>query len=234
MTSIIGALATFQDRIGIVEDTINSLVNQVDLLMIYCNDEPSFQNARKCLYGNVKKYRGQNLTDRGKFYWCKELAGTDTIYMTFDDDLIYPYNYVETTIKWLSYYQNKAIISYHGKQLIARNINSFYQRMDSVQERFDYRCLDFVKDNQRVDIIGTGCMAWHLDYFCPEFMQYDKMADIQISIQAKNEGKTLIVCQHLPEWIKYNKKMKGKYTIWDEFKTTPDKIQTKLINDNWK
>ena len=230
----IGALATFKDRIGIVEDTINSLIDQLDLLLIYCNDEESYHSARRTLAGNVKKFRGVNITDRGKFFFCKELKGLDHVYFSMDDDLIYPKDYVSETLKSLQKYNQKAIVSYHGKKLIERGVKSYYAKLSDRQYRNDYRVLDRVTDDVAVDIVGAGCTAFNLQYFCPEDLKEDMMTDIEVSCMAERENKKRIVLKHRQGWVIENPKMVNKWTIWKHFQKTSDFRQTQLLNETFK
>ena len=230
----IGVITTFADRLGIVEDTINSVAEQLDLLLIYCNDAISYELGRLTKLGHVKKYFGANITDRGKFYFCKEFKNTDNVYFTFDDDIIFAPDYVEKTLAELERYNYKAIVSYHGKKLITRPIDKYYRPMTDAEERHDYKCLGSVMENKEVDIIGTGCMAFHLDYFCPTDLREDMMADIEVSALAFRQGKRCIVLAHPHGFIRYNGKMGNKWTIWDEYQTRDDKKQVELINKTWK
>jgi len=233
--AIIAALATFRDRIGIVNQTILSLVDQVDLLLIYCNDEEGYHAARKISKsGTVKTYWGENITDRGKFHFCKELKDTDNVYFACDDDLIYPPDYVSHTLERLVHYKREAIVSYHGKKLVDRNLASYYARLSTKQKIYDYRVLYNVADDHEVDLIGCGCMAFDLRYFCPESLQEDMMTDIEVSCLAEKQGKKRMVLEHQAGWVRYNDQMQGKWTIWDHFQKHSDKVQTDLINQTFQ
>lgn len=226
----IGGLATFADRIGIVEATVHSLIGQIDLLMIYCNDEPSFHNARRITPdGTVKTFRGPDVTDRGKFHFCSQLKGTDHYYLTFDDDLIYPPDYVEHTVGELNKLNDQAIVSYHGKKLV-EPMQKYYAGLTERQDRAAYRVLYNVKGDHDVDMVGTGCMAFRLDYFCPENLREDMMADLEVSILAKEQGKRMVVLDHRGGWVRYHPAMATKWTIWDHYQQEDDSKQTILVN----
>lgn len=225
----IGALATFADRIGIVDETVRSLENQLDLLMIYCNDDPSYRHARHITTsGNVKTFNGPNLTDRGKFHFCKELKGLDHVYFSFDDDLIYPPDYVQTMLIALATYGNQAIVSHHGKNVTCK-IDKYYRSQTDEEDRRSYRVLGTVIGSHEVNIIGTGCMAFDLRYFCPEDLQEDMMADIEVSVQARD--KRMIVLPHLKGWVRYHPAMAGRWTVWDHFQKNNDQTQTNMVNN---
>ena len=229
----IGALATFHDRIGIVDDTIKSLHDQLDLLMIYCNDQESY-DALVIRYENVKKFHGPDINDRGKFAWCGMLKNSDNIYFTFDDDLIYPPDYVQKTLSELNKYGNRAVVGYHGKKLLDRNIKRYYVDPTEREKRYNYAVLYGVPENQVADIMGTGCMAFDLRYFCPDPLKEDMMTDIEVSCMAEYQKKNRIVIAHPPGWVTYNQKMKGRWTVWNHFQTESDKRQVELLNQYFK
>jgi hypothetical protein len=192
--------------------------------MVYCNDFESYKSARNTSAGNLKRFYGDNITDRGKFFFCKELQGTDHTYFTFDDDLLYPPNYVEHTLKQMEKHPG-AVVSYHGKRF--NSVDKYYRPLSEAEQREDFRCLGDVETDQRVNILGTGCMAFRLRDFCPTDLREDMMADLEVSNAAKHLP--LIVLAHQRWWINYNPKMKGKWTIWDEFQTRSDDRQVEYL-----
>jgi hypothetical protein len=76
---IVVGMATFAGREKAVERAMQSLVNQVDEIILYDNEV------------------NPNLYDNGKFYGLK-LQRKPCYYFTADDDLIYPSNFVQTMI----------------------------------------------------------------------------------------------------------------------------------------
>jgi len=146
--------------------------------------------------------------------------------------LIYPPNYVSNTVKQLAKYDNKAIVSYHGKIMLER-INKYYRQQTNNEERLSYRVLGNVLNDVEVDILGMGCVAFDLRYFAPIDLVEDMMTDIEVSCMAKRKDKRMVVLSHSEGWVRYNHKMLGKWTIWDHFQHTHDGLQTKMINETF-
>ncbi len=91
MPNVVAGMATIRGREELRAIAINSLVDQVDSLIVSNGDE---------------------LGDQAKFLGC-EHAPADTIWLAVDDDLIYPPDYVETILAGLDRYPG-CIVSFHG------------------------------------------------------------------------------------------------------------------------
>jgi hypothetical protein len=223
----IGGMATFKDRIGIVNDAIRTIAPQIDLLMIYCNDTESY-DALTQLPSNVKKYSGENITDRGKFYFCYSLVGSDNIYFTFDDDLIYPTDYVDRTKSGV--HMHNCIVGHHGKRFMGDKIISTYTKPTPEEHKFHVAFDWGNKLDLNVDVIGSGCMAFDLRYFCPEELKENLMADIEICCMAKKLNLKMVALSHPHKWIQQNIKMQNKWSIYEHFITNIDVKQTEMVN----
>lgn len=90
-TEIWAGMATMTGRESIRSMAVNSILPQVDRVVIANGDE-----------------RG----DQAKFLGC-EHAPDDTIWVGLDDDLIYPPDYIDTLIAGLERYPD-SIVSFHG------------------------------------------------------------------------------------------------------------------------
>lgn len=91
MTEIWAGMATVTGREDLRSMAVNSILPQVDRLIVANGDE-----------------RG----DQVKFLGC-EHAPQDTVWVGLDDDLIYPPDYAETLIEGLERYPD-SIVSFHG------------------------------------------------------------------------------------------------------------------------
>ena len=87
-------LATIKSRRYTLQGVIDSLKDQVDTVRVYANDYvPEVKDA--------EVYTGEDYTDNSKFYWLPKSEG---IYLSCDDDLIYPPDYVETILEGMRKY----------------------------------------------------------------------------------------------------------------------------------
>lgn len=224
----IGGMATFKGRIDIISDAIRSLAPQIDQLFIYCNDEESY-NALKNYPKNVKKYLGENITDRGKFCFCEWYKGNDIVYFTVDDDLIYPIDYVKKTLMGLRRHDYKTIVGHHGKKFMGDHLINYYADLSPEQKKFSYVFDRIINDDYPVDLLGTGCMAFNIKYFTPDELIYDIMTDIEICCMAKRLDKKMVVLKHGHEWIQSNSKAEGIWSVYNHCRTNGCDKQTELI-----
>lgn len=223
---IIATMATFKLRIDSLQDSINSIINQVDELRIYLNDYddiPSFLIKNKIKVFLGKECDG-NIKAKGKFYKCDDFVG---YHVSIDDDLIYPENYIEIYLKKMIEYDNKVILTSLGK--IAKPKSSNYYNDNLFCYHFQRETLH----DYSVNMGGTGVMMYHTDIFKPS---YDKILnggyiDLFIGIQALEQRIPIISIKHKPNWICFNEKENKRLnsTLFEEGKKNY-KEQTNIMN----
>ena len=172
------SLASMPSRVNALERTIESLIKQTDTINIYLNGFnkiPDFIKQKKINYYMSQNYK--DLGDIGKFYWAHQING---YHFTCDDDIIYPKNYIENTIKKLEKY--KGFVSYHGAILI-EPIKSYYDC------RKVYHFEKKVLKDQKVHVLGTGVMAYDADEIKLHHRMFKQknMTDLYIAIFAKKQ-----------------------------------------------
>jgi hypothetical protein len=207
-------------RIDSLEKAIKSIYHQCDVINVALNDNHS--NIPLFLYDTkINLFLTDNsLGDAFKFI---NLKNQDGYFFTIDDDLIYPSNYVSETIKKCLEFDNKKVVTYHGRSFKSFPISSYYR---SANER--YSCLENVKNDTLVQFGGTGVMCFHTSLFkLPiEYFQFSNMADIWIGKYCM-ENKIEIIClKHLKGYIQY---IPQKTTIYD-VESKNDFIQTQVVN----
>lgn len=176
MKSIVG-LATFEGREKSLQDTIESLKNQVDEIYIYDN--------------SIKK----DIKDNGKFYGLTKIT-EPCYYFTCDDDIIYPQNYVETMIDSIETFN--CIVTHHGKII---NEGDYFKSIE--QYHFSVRNLE----ERKLDVAGTAVTAFRTDYFNPKDIINSEdffVSDLLFAIEAIKQNKNIIHLQHSTNWIKQN------------------------------
>jgi len=195
---IICGIATIESRILHLEETINSIIDQVDKLIVYQNGYkellPFLENEKIEIISSLDT--NIDMGDAGKFFKVNEYK--NCYYISIDDDLIYPEKYVENIINYLKLYNNDCIVTYHGRNF-PKDATSYYR---NAKERF--RCLDNVIGNHEVQFGGTGVMAFYtnrvnigFDYF-----KIANMADIWMGLYAKENSIKIMVLAHNKGWIK--------------------------------
>jgi glycosyltransferase involved in cell wall biosynthesis len=173
----IAVIATTGNRKEELKRAVSSLVDQVDELLIYDNS------------------KNPDLTDNAKFYYL-QFQKDPVYYITADDKIIYPPNYVETLKKAIDKHQ--CVCTFHGRLLV--DGPKYYNGRHIV---FHY--LQDVPSSVRVDVPGTGVMGFRTDHFNPENLyksEYKRMSDLTFALEAKRAGVKIICLKHERNWLK--------------------------------
>jgi len=212
-------IASIPEREEILEIVVDSLREQAQQINVMLNNYLKTPDFLKRSWINVK-HLDNSKGDGAKFYGLSEAQG---YVFTCDDDLIYPENYVELTVNELKKYENRVILSHHGRIMQEKPVrNSYTDRKAAFHWNVEQL------HATELSIGGTGVMCWHSDHFFPD---YDKitiknMADIWIAKFAKEQGVKIMLCPHPDQWIEY---LHPKDTIWNRDYPNPGK-QTDLYN----
>ena len=221
---IICGVATIESRSSALFDMVNSILNQVDKLIIYQNGYKKindFLNHEKIeVISSIDT--GSDMGDAGKYYCVDNYD--NCYYLSLDDDLIYPPDYVENLIQGLNYYNNEVILSYHGRTL-KPDAHCYYK---DYQEYF--RCLGALKEDRFVHFGGTGVMGFHTSAFNVKYEMLKKanMADIWIGLLARKQLLPIVVRKHAIGWIKCNDKVNLNETIYKKYEHNHG-FQNKLL-----
>jgi hypothetical protein len=256
---IIATMATYKPRlIKIVWDAAESLLPQVDKLYINVNPTPALDGLDTHLMQSAeleleKKYPGKlvvnymkkDLGDLAKFYPFKELGkskimlGADNLYLTCDDDLIYPADYVAVAIMQYQVLHSD-VVSFGGKQLkgmFHTPKGKSYREM--VAERIS--CFEGTDNAMHIDLPLSGVSVFKggklTQALAQVGMEYKNKADVALGQAVADIGGKCSTAKFTPQWIKYNGRMAGRPTIWDtmnqnkafeaELVALVDKLRTK-------
>lgn len=220
----IACIATVEGREKLLNNTIKSLKGQVDeIFVIYRGTRLISTDVNYEIHDNSKG-------DAAKFYkYCQDKNYSD-VWFFCDDDLLYPSDYIEKSLKHLEKYP-KSILSYHGRTIKLRPVESYY-RFSRIQS---FRCLHEVNNYEHIGVngtLGTGVMFFNsgvieLNY---EDFKYPNMADIWMAKFAIEKGVKMVVCPHKADWIidqdPYGYISQG---IFREHQFS-DELQTKVYN----
>jgi len=208
------------NRIDSLVKSLESIIDQCDIINVSLNSHDG--DIPEILYHDkVNLILSDNsLGDAMKFYMLDKSNG---YYLTIDDDLIYPPNYVEHMIAKCKEYGNTRVMTLHGRNFSSFPIASYYR---SATER--YACLNTVNKNVIVQFGGTGVMCFHTDLFKLPigYFIYPNMADVWIGKYCM-ENKIEILCvKHDSGYIKY---INQNNTIFDT-ESKRDHLQTIVAN----
>ena len=219
------SLATMKEREESLKQVVKTLLPQTDKLNIYLHGYdvvPSFLKNKK-INVVLEKDEGDR-KDNDKFFFMKDIKSG--YHIICDDDLIYPQDFIKRLIRNCKKYGNKVVVGYHGRVFDRLPIATYYG--DSI----GYPCLDTVKEDTAVDIIGTGCLCYHsnlkikIDYTLLESF----MSDIHFSLYCKKNNIPMIVLKHEKGYITHFP-IDYEKTIWAE-QVNNDYTQTSYINNN--
>ncbi len=228
------AIASIPERIALLQKVVTALRPQVDTLRVYLNN---FESIPDFLFPHEGLLATQAMGDigaEGKFYWFDK--ETYDYYLTADDDLLYPSNYVETLIKEFEARHRKAIIGVHGF-VFDTPIESYNQ---SRKER--YKCTRKLSKPQPVHVLGTATTIFHPETIQLSMSNFPRrnMVDLQLAITAQQQQVPLVVIPREANWIQEledpSNPVSGS-SIWksvknDNGKTKADIARTEI--SEWK
>lgn len=207
-------------RIDSLIRSLKSIYDQCDVINVCLNNHegniPAYLLSPKINLTLTDNSKG----DAFKFLYLEE---SDGYYLTIDDDLIYPPNYVDYMISKSKEYRDKKIITLHGRSFSKFPIQSYYR---SATER--YQCLGEVNKDTKVQFGGTGVMCFHTSLLKISInnFYYPNMADVWIGKFAQQSGVEIICVSHK---VGYIREIPQKITIYGT-ESKDDTKQTNVVN----
>lgn len=186
-------IASIPQRVNCLEQTINSLIDQVDGLGVFLD---KYDYVPKFLKGNNKvTYKmssdfSREIGDAGKFYWVDDFDG---YYFTCDDDLIYPKDFVERIVKRIKFYNYPIVVGWHGSLILEPFANYYDKDSRRVFSFGGPRPYD-----TPIHILGTGCMGFHTKHIKVSFKDFKtpNMADIYFAVLGQDQKVPFVVIEH--------------------------------------
>jgi hypothetical protein len=230
---IIVGMATIPGRERQCVMAINSLLPYVDEVHLCINGFGKTEGLNLATaigpYRKVKiKATDNSLGDGFKFSYLKKAAKRGAYFLSCDDDLIYPPDYVSKMLQRIEHYGRKDVLCVHGKTL-PQNVPSFYRG-----HRVMHHTTSAVKKDQVVNCAGTGCTAFHtsaIDFGIDDIEQ-PNMADIWFAKAAARQGVRLISINRPANWLKIQELEPGT-TIYEQ-ENKADQRQTEAWNGIWE
>jgi hypothetical protein len=211
------------NRIDSLVKSLESIIDQCDIINVSLNSHDG--DIPEILYHDkVNLMLSDNsLGDAMKFYTLDKSNG---YYLTIDDDLVYPPNYVEYMIAKCKEYGNTKVITLHGRNFNVFPIKSYYAK---ASER--YSCFNHVGKNVSVQFGGTGVMCFHTDLIkLPiRYFKYPNMADIWIGKHCYENKIDILCVRHESGYINY---IPQRTTIYD-VESRNDILQTLVANSTF-
>lgn len=197
------SIATTGNRPNQLAYTLESLKGQADEIRVYDNS------------------RFIDYTDNAKFYPLQFIE-EPVYFLTCDDDLIYPPNYVNNTKMCIDWFGS--IVSWHGRILKPDQLTYYGGNHEGVQHWKP------VTEAIRLDVAGTGCTGFRTDYFNPSLIycsKFQRMSDLVFSLEAWREGKQII---SPPKRLDYIREQEVENSIFATESKTDQKDQIWHMN----
>lgn len=145
----------------------------------------------------------------------------DGIFMTFDDDIVYPGNYAERLKKEIEKAERKSVIGFHGIWFNRFPVtNYFFQRKL-------YQYFNIVTVDQHVHVIGTGCCGFYVgtlrkagfsfSYF-EKFKEHGNFNDMTFAQFLREKRIPMIVVTHQAQWMKIYPESQDEHALWKQAK----------------
>lgn len=210
MPNKIGGMATIPERIESLQQVLESVSKQVDILYLYLNNYtvvPSFIAKFNNVYPILGKDYYGDLNATGKMIYL-DLLESDSYCFTFDDDVIYPDNYISYLTDVISSFNNKVALAVHGS-ITADHASWYYER------HHIFYGGDKLHQHMAINLAGSGCFAYHSSAVKMQFDAFlEKVfVDLNISLSCLQQNVPLLAVKRDENWLTFIKH-KG---LWHKF-----------------
>lgn len=218
-------MATLPGRAGIAKQAVASILPQVDELQIVLNNFSGVDVID--LFGvgkNIRLVDHDNTGADGSRFINIDLCPPGYV-LVFDDDIIYPADYVATLIA--AHKKYGGMVCPMGKILKKRPIQSYYK--DTL---ISLRTFDAVPSDTPVQVPGACGILWHnsevkistKDMLIPN-------SDLCLAKYAKDNGIRCTVVKHKADWLTnlWTGEVTREESIYGKYRRN-DSIQTDFVN----
>lgn len=213
---VIIGMACLPDRYKETVKAVESLVKQCDQIYPIVNQKGEQRDVVKLqdklveltgwcgignnIKGDAEKFRG--LMEHRAFLQANN-RNPEFYYLTCDDDIIYPWDYVGWMIQGIEEHNQDALCSFHGREI---DINKNH-RIPSYHKCYKkrYHCGNETTAGGKIHIPGTGVGGFHSSLF-PTLSIKDfktaNMADLWLGKYCNDRHIPVHCLPHKMEWIK--------------------------------
>lgn len=169
---------------------------------------------------------GRDYGDAGKFHALNRVADNRVgYYLTVDDDIVYPPDYVERIVQKIELYGRRAAISWHGMRIPHKGkINRYFR--DRVVVGL---CRKSLNRDAFAHVVGTGVLGFHSSTLEVSLDAFENgyMADVWFA--------TICNAQQIPRLVSAHPAMKilgvPTPTLFHQYKDK-DAVHTRVIRQN--
>lgn len=193
---IVAGMATMPTRLESLQQSLPNILAQVDKLFLFLDkfDEvpdfiqhPKITQLRSQEIGDLRangKLLGLNYVEESSYYFC------------FDDDIIYPQDYVLRMTNQLRRMSVPAVIGVHAS-ILSDHFESYVKdRQVIARSRPLWR-------NRRVDVLGTDSVAFRTQDLKFNVMEWTKtnMVDLHFALECAKRGLPRVSVRRKKRWL---------------------------------
>lgn len=222
LTPVVAGIATIPGRLDKFRSVVSAILPQVDHLYVYLNDfvsVPSFL----CVEG-VTVFRSQDFgdwRDNSKFFGLYCLEG-DAFYLTVDDDIFYPDDYVKSLVDASSRHGNRAVVGYHGV-IYGAGSGAF-------RDRATFHFEEALRNDMPVNVLGTGTSIFHTQLYRPDPLGFSQcgMVDLLVGSSLQSLNIPMIAVARDAGQLMGMPHEKSSFTLFEETKVR-DSVHDQFI-----
>jgi hypothetical protein len=194
----VASIATMPTRIKGFEKALNSMLPQVDRVFVYLDNfdtVPAFlKGHRKIEFFRMEELGNFHASSR--FLALGRLARPSIVFL-FDDDIIYPSNYVSKLVSVLAETRGRAIVGVHGRIFMPPHASY-------VEDAIFYHFADKLRQHLHVHELGAGTCAFISSLFDFDVAQWPDhgMDDILFSTEAQKRLIPRVAIRRPLGWLK--------------------------------
>ena len=225
-------LCSIPERSAYLLGVIQRLENQVDGIIVYLDkytEVPKELSEHKKVHVLRSQHYTVDFRDHAKFLLYNEMKRKHPsfYYVTCDDDIVYPYDYVRTLLTQLDKYENRIAVGVHG--VICPEVPEHYYR----ERLATYLFSKSLPQSKLVNVLGTGTVAFHSSLFeslDPYTWGSGGMADIFFALAGQEQRVPFVSVSRRSGWLKA---LTSDVTLWGEFQRKEALIFEQLRRRKW-
>lgn len=195
---IVAGMATVAGNEIALRATVMSLLPQVDCLYVYLN---GFTEAPGFIADHPKIRHfidtdGSRYGDAGKFWGLDQVE--DAVYITCDDDIIYPDDFVARSVGELAQLRGQAVVGVHGA-IILQPSKGYYRDRGRAVLHFERA---FMR-RRRVHVVATNACVFHSHTVKMQLsdFRHRNMADTWLAEYLNREGIPSYIVPRKERWL---------------------------------
>jgi hypothetical protein len=192
----VGGIATMPSRLATLGRVIPVVLPQLDRLYVFLDGHDSVPDvARHEKITVFRSGRDGDLHSSGKFLGLTRERDA-VVYVTFDDDIIYPPDYVNTLIAGLARFGGRVVAGFHGT-LFTHPYRSFRDDQNICHFRTG------LAHDIRVDVLGTGTTALVSSVLPidPRTWPYTDLDDLMVALAAERREIPRVAIARPPRYL---------------------------------